>query len=177
MKLDSRVYCRSEREALWAAIFNPEAWKASLPDATEYEEVEPNEFEMTVKVDLGPLKGNQTLKIIFSELERPHSCNLKVESKLLKSMAGSYQLELPSEAVAEDTESQAEDAQSSEEVKEPEVIPEETRTIFRYQLNLDMGNPMFNAIIESFKGKVESGFAEILGRLDNYAIGAPETTD
>ena len=176
MKLNSRVYCRSEREALWAAIFNPEAWKASLPDAQEYEEIEPNEYEMTVKVDFGPLKGNQTLKIIFSELDQPNSCNLKVESKLLKSMTGSYQLVLPDEIKTEDTESQADD-KSSEEVKEPDVIPEETRTIFRYQLNMDMGNPMFNAIIESFKGKVESGFAEILGRLDNYALGATETTD
>jgi len=177
MKLDSRVYCRSEREALWAAIFNPEAWKASLPDAQEYEEVEPNEYEMTVKVDLGPLKGNQTVKIIFSELEPPHSCNLKVESKLLKSMTGSYHLALPGEAVAEDNENPAAEAESSDEAKEPEVIPAETRTIFRYHLNLDMGNPMFNAIIESFKGKVESGFAEILGRLDDYAMGATETTD
>ena len=177
MKLNSRVYCRSEREALWTAIFNPEAWKASLPDATEYEEVEPNEYEMIVKVDFGPLKGNQTIKISFSELEPPHSCNLKVANKLLKSMTGSYQLELPGEAVAEDTESNTEDDKSSDEAKEPEVIPEETRTIFRYHLNMDMGNPMFNAIIESFKGKVESGFAEILGRLDNYALGATETTD
>lgn len=164
MNLDSRVNCRSNRETLWAAIFNPEAWKASIPDAHDYEQVGDNEYEMTVKVDFGPLKGNQTVKIIFSDLDEPNSCSLAIENKMIKSMTGSYRLVEPG-------------TETGEDAAEIEAVPEGTQTIFLYQIATDLGNPMFNAIVDSFKARVESGFNEIIGRLDNYASGATETTD
>lgn len=173
MELKGRVFCRSERENLWKAIFEPQAWETAIPDAESYEEVDDNEYEMTVKTDIGPIKGSQTVKLVFSDLDEPHSCKVTLENRLAKSVNALYWLDLPDAEPAEEFLGDDE----ADETATDEVMPEETRTVFRYRIEADLGNPMFNAILDGFKSRVNAGFAEILGRLDNYANGATETTD
>lgn len=171
MELKGSVFCRSEREKLWNAIFDPEAWQTAIPDAESYEEVDDDEYEMTVKTDFGPIKGNQTVTLTFTDKNEPHSCKVTLASKLAKEVYAVYWLDLPDDAPAEEFVGDDEDDEKTE------IMPENTQTIFRYHVHADLGNPMFNAILEGFKSKVSEGFAEIFGRLDTYASGANETTD
>jgi carbon monoxide dehydrogenase subunit G len=159
MNVESKVYCRSTQVALWQALFDPEAWKAAVPAAADYVEVGDNEYEMTAMVDIGPLKGQQVVNLVFSDLEEPHSCTVTIEHQLVKEMVVNYRLE---EVTSEDSTNSDSD----------EVMPVATNTIFNYTLEVTMANAMINAIIDTFKPKVLEGFSEILGRLDVYALGA-----
>jgi len=38
-----------------------------------------------------------------------------------------------------------------------------------YKINADMGNPIFNAVLDGFKGKIKEGFEELLGRVEQKA--------
>src|SRR5689334_14914248 len=104
MELSGNVACQSNREQLWAGLFNTEVWKASIPDAERYESVGDNLYEMDVKADIGPIKGKQTLKIQFSELQPPNSCNFELTHQLVKSAKGFFELKDPSEVKDENEE-------------------------------------------------------------------------
>lgn len=154
MELSGNVPCQSSKEQLWAGLFNPEVWKETIPEAERYEEVGDNQYEMDVMADIGPIKGKQTLKIQFSELQPPTSCNFELSHQLVKSAKGTFELKDPSEVTV------------TGENEEAITFPDGTQTVLSYNINADAGNPIFNAVLEGFKAKIKEGFDELLGRMD-----------
>jgi hypothetical protein len=153
MELYDNIPCQIEKEELWAGLFNVDIWKASIPDAETYELIGENLYEMNVYADLGPIKGMQTVKIQFTDLEPPEACNFELQHELVKSALGSFELRDPGVIELEELETFLD-------------LPEGTRTLLAYTLEADTGNPLFNAILETFKEKIREGFGEILTRVE-----------
>jgi carbon monoxide dehydrogenase subunit G len=153
MELTGNVPSQNTKEQLWAAIFNTEAWKQGI-EAERYEQVGEGLYEMEVNADIGPIKGKQTAKIQFTDMHEPDSCDFKIEHSLVKSASGNFELKDPTEVTPDG---------------ENAVWPTETRTVLVYKLNADMGNPIFNAVLDGFKGKIKEGFEELLGRVEANA--------
>lgn len=155
MELTGNVPSQAEKAQLWEALFNTEVWKESIP-ADKYELVGDNLYEMSVEADIGPIKGTQTVKIQFSDLQPPESCNFDVQHQLVKSAQGTLELLDPASV-------------TTEEGAEAPEIPEGTKTVLVYKIKADMGNPIFNAVLDGFKGKIKEGFEELLGRVEQKA--------
>jgi carbon monoxide dehydrogenase subunit G len=154
MELTGSVPSQAGRQQVWDALMNADYWKEAIPDAEKFELVGDNLYEMVVKVDIGPIKGHQTVNIQFSDLEPPNSCNFELQNSMIKSAKGLLTLKDPA-------------AFSSEDGETPP--PEGTVTLLAYRLEVDAGNPLFNAVLESFKGKIKEGLEEMLGRLEAKA--------
>jgi hypothetical protein len=152
MELTGYLGLQSTREALWEAIFETETWKRVVPDAESYEKIEDNTYEMVVKINLAVFKGTQTLKMIFEESIELISSNFTIENSMIKKATGAFEIKHPDEAPIADNE---------------EGYPEGTLSVLGYRLELDAGNPIFNAALEGFKGKIKEGLEEILLRLDD----------
>ncbi len=150
MELTGSIPSPNDKEQVWAALFNVEAWKASIEQMEKYEEVGENLYDMVVNVEIGPIKGTQEMQLEFSELEPPNSCNFEVKNKLIKSAKGRFQL---TDAVA----------------AEGETLPEGTKTLLKYTLDVDAGNPIFNAILKSAEDKLKEGVEWILGEVETKA--------
>ncbi len=150
MEVTGSVYSQASRQAIWDALMSPQIWKEAIPEAEKYELVGENLYETEVKVDIGPIKGNQTVQIQFSELQPPDKCNFELINSLVKSAKGSVELKSPTGFVPE----------------EGATPPTETTvTVLQYMIDLDAGNPFFNAMLEGFKGKIKEGFEELLGHI------------
>ena len=154
MELTGSVPSQADRQQVWDALMNAEYWKEAIPDTEKYELVGENLYEMIVKVDIGPIKGNQTVNVQFSDLVPPNSCNFELQNSLVKTAKGTFTLKDPAEFSSEDGETPP---------------PEDTLTLLAYRLEVDAGNPFFNAVIEGFKGKIKEGLEELLGRLEAKA--------
>ncbi len=141
MELAGSIPCKATKQKLWEALFNPEIWKESIPEAQRYALVGDNLYEMEVKAEMGPVKGNQLVKIHFTDLNPPTSCNFELQHQLVKSATGSFKIE---------------EAANS------------TSTL-NYSLKADAGNPLFNAVLENFKEKVKNGLEEVFGRIAEKA--------
>lgn len=47
----------SPRAAVWAALLDPQALKASMPGCEKFEEVAPQSYDITIKVGIAAIKG------------------------------------------------------------------------------------------------------------------------
>jgi len=157
MELTSSLPCQTEKARLWAALFNTEVWKESVPDAEKYELIGDNLYEMVIDADLGPIKGKQAIKIQFSELQPPESCNFELQHSLVKTAKGNFVLK-----DLADIPLVADDGQMLH-------VPDGTQTMLSYTLTADTGNPLFNVVLEGFKDKIKEGFEELLAQLDTKA--------
>jgi hypothetical protein len=154
MELSGTLPTQSSREKLWSVIFSPEAWKEALPDTESCEQTNENEFELEIPVELGFIKGHQSIKIIFSEIVEGISSSFSLENKLVKSATGTFEILNPDEVTPPE---------------DDEGFPVGTQAILAYTMEMDMGNPLFNAALEGFKGKIKEGLEEILQRLEDEA--------
>ncbi len=151
MELTGSVPSEADKEVFWAALLNAQYWKEAIPDAEKFEMVGENLYELVVNVDIGPIKGNQTVMLQFSDLQPPDSGNFELQNQLIKSAKGTLELKDPSEVVVEDGAA---------------PLPASTVSVLEYKMELDAGNPFFNAMLEGFKGKIKEGFEELVGRLE-----------
>ena len=158
MELTGSLASQAERQQLWDALINVQNWKDAIPDAQKLEQVSDDLYEMEVKVDIGPIKGNQTLKIRFLDQQPPNKLDFELQNSMVKEVKGNFELKNPDETV--------------EGIEVPSPLPDGTRTVLYYRLNVDAGNPFFNAMLEGYKGRVKDGFDELLGRLEQKARSA-----
>ncbi len=154
MEVTGSLPSQAEKQPLWDALMSADNWKAAIPDAEKYELIGENLYEMVVKIDIGPVKGNQTLQIQYSNLQPPNSCDFELQNAMVKSAKGHFDLKHPDEL-------------PTEEGAAP--LPFDTRTVLVYKLEADAGNPIFNAMLDGFKDKIKSGFEELLVKLEAQA--------
>jgi hypothetical protein len=158
MDVNGNVATKAEKEKLYDYLLNFDNWKKEVPDMVKYEKVGDNSYEMTVKVNMGPIKGDQKLRIDFTSLDRPNSANFAVQNSMIKSAKGNFVLQDLSEL----------DGQ----LPGGGAIPEGVKSVILYSMQLDSGNPFFNTILEGLKGQVKSGFEELLQRFGASAEAA-----
>ncbi len=151
MELTGYLGMKSKPELLWREVFSTEAWKRAIPDAESYEKIEDNTYEMVVKIDMPIFKGAQTVTIVFNDQMPPRSTNFTIETGMIKSANGSFE-------IAHHSDFQV--------VDEPVDFQDGTVSVMSYKLQVDAGNPLVNAALEGFKPKIKNGLEEILLRLD-----------
>jgi carbon monoxide dehydrogenase subunit G len=60
------------RDAVWAALNDPEVLKASIPGCESIEQLSPTEMKAVVKVKIGPMSAKFAGAVILSDLDPPH---------------------------------------------------------------------------------------------------------
>lgn len=148
MDISGNVATKAEKEKLYDTLLDFDSWKEVVPDLVSYEKVGDNSYDMTVKVNIGPIKGDQKLRLEFTSLERPDSANFAVQNSMIKSAKGNF--------VLQDL------AELNNSLPGGGEIPEGIKSVILYSMQLDSGNPFFNTVLEGFKGQVKSGFEELL---------------
>lgn len=160
MEVTGNLASKAEKEKLWNALVNLDYWRDSIPDTVNFEKLADNEYQMTLKVDVGPIKGEQTIKIRLFDLHSPDSSSFEIENQLIKTAKGTFTLKDPAKAIEDDP------------ANTPAAMPEGTKTFLLYNLDLDAGNSFFNAMLEGFKGKLKEGFEELLRGLEAKALAS-----
>jgi carbon monoxide dehydrogenase subunit G len=150
MEINGYIPMRIDREEAWKSLFSAEAWKNAI-QAEKFEQVGDALYDVAVMVDFAILKGLHDAQLMFNDIIHNYSSNFNVENKLVKTVEGTFELKHPDEVEPEEG---------------TESHPEGTRTILNYRLNMDAGNPLFNAAFEGFKHKIQEAFEEILARLE-----------
>ncbi len=69
------------REAVWAALNDPDVLKACIPGCQSLTMKSPNELEATVKIKIGPVSANFSGEVTLSNLNPPESYTISGEGK------------------------------------------------------------------------------------------------
>jgi carbon monoxide dehydrogenase subunit G len=158
MRLEGKLALECEKDTFWAALFDGEVWLSASEQLERFELVEENQYELAVQVELGPIKGVQTIKLSYSELVPNQSCSFVLEHNLIKEAKGAFDLKLPPEI------------ETIEGQDEAFSMPEDTKSVVVYGMDLDAGNPVFNAAIETLKSKLRENFEEFLTALAGAGV-------
>jgi len=67
------------RERVWKLLLDPDALRASLPAVKEFRQIGDDEFEATMSIGVGAVKGTYNGKIRVSDKEPPTHYRLSVE--------------------------------------------------------------------------------------------------
>lgn len=141
MEVSGKVNSQAAKQQAWQAIMTVDNWKQIIPDVSKLESTGEHSYEMVVKVEIGPIKGNQTIHIDFSNLNAPNSGDFMLKHAMIKSVKGHL-----------DFKDQA----------DGEVLTDNAKTVVHYKLDIDAGNPFFNAALDGYKGMMQQGFEELL---------------
>jgi uncharacterized protein len=69
MEISGEYKFNAPIEKVWGILMNPAALKASLPGCEKFEEVEPDTYDITIKVGVGVIKGTYTGRIKIADRE------------------------------------------------------------------------------------------------------------
>jgi carbon monoxide dehydrogenase subunit G len=67
------------RERVWTVLLDPDALRASLPSAKEFRQVADDNYEATMSVGIGAIKGTYSGKVQVRDKEPPTRYRLLVE--------------------------------------------------------------------------------------------------
>jgi carbon monoxide dehydrogenase subunit G len=153
MRLEGKLALECEKDFLWRALFDGEVWQTASEHLERFDLIEENNYELAVHVELGPVKGTQIVKLTYSDIVPTESCSFLLEHNLIKEAKGTFDFKLPHEVVTTENEEESFD------------IPQTALSVVLYGMDIDAGNPIFNAAIDTFKGKLKESFEEFLTAL------------
>ena len=81
MKLDGSYTFNAPRDLVWDTLQDPEALKACIPGVETFEQTGPGEYQATMKIGVGSVKGTYSGKIRVFDEQRPSHYKLAVEAK------------------------------------------------------------------------------------------------
>ncbi len=81
MELVGTQNIAASREKVWAALFDPEVLKQSIPGCDSIEATGENELRAKVTLRVGPVKANFSGRVTLTDLVRPESCTLSGEGQ------------------------------------------------------------------------------------------------
>ncbi|MCW5707066.1 carbon monoxide dehydrogenase subunit G [Shinella sp.] len=81
MDMSGEERIAAPREAVWAALNDPDVLKACIPGCQSLTMKSPNELEATVKIKIGPVSANFSGEVTLSNLNPPKSCTISGEGK------------------------------------------------------------------------------------------------
>ena len=81
MTMTGEVNLPADREAVWAALNDPEVLKSCIPGCQELTKVSDTEFEAVAKVAVGPVKASFKGKISLQDLDPPNAYTIRGEGQ------------------------------------------------------------------------------------------------
>ena len=81
MTMTGEVNLPANREAVWAALNDPEVLKSCIPGCQELTKVSDTEFEAIAKVAVGPVKATFKGKISLQDLDPPNAYTIRGEGQ------------------------------------------------------------------------------------------------
>ena len=72
MEMAGERQIAATREAVWAALNDPEVLKACIPGCEMIEQLSPTEMKAVVKVKIGPMSAKFSGAVTLSDLDPPH---------------------------------------------------------------------------------------------------------
>ena len=81
MKMTGEERIPASREAVWAALNDPEVLRACIPGCESLEETGENELAATVKVKMGPVKASFDGEVELQNINAPVSYTIRGEGK------------------------------------------------------------------------------------------------
>ena len=81
MEMKGSQLIAAEREAVWAALNDPEVLKACIPGCEELNQTSPTELNATVVAKVGPVKAKFKGEVELSDLNPPESYTISGEGK------------------------------------------------------------------------------------------------
>jgi carbon monoxide dehydrogenase subunit G len=67
------------REAVWAILLDPEALRDAMPGVQRFDEVGPEQYEVTLKIGVAAIKGTYEGKVSVTDQAPPESYRLNAE--------------------------------------------------------------------------------------------------
>jgi hypothetical protein len=160
MEIFGSLISTADRQRLYDTMTNVENWRSFIPHAKSFEHKEDDSYEVVIEVDVGPIKGDQTVTLKLTEQNPPHSSNFEMHNSIVKNVKGNFTFLEPGDGFPE--------GYDAEKIEMPVPTPS-TRTILLYKLDVDAGNPFVNGFIDMMKGKAKDGFDELLRSLEARA--------
>ena len=80
-KMQNEVLLEAPQEAVWAAIFDADLLKASIPGCESLERGENDTFNATVKLKIGPISARFKGVVHFIDVEEPSGCRIVGEGQ------------------------------------------------------------------------------------------------
>ncbi len=81
MQMSGEYRIEASRDAVWAALNDPEVLKQAIPGCQEIEKVSDTEFAAKVKVKVGPVSAKFDGKVTFTDLDPPNGYTISGEGK------------------------------------------------------------------------------------------------
>lgn len=81
MDMSGEERIAAPREAVWAALNDPDVLKACIPGCQSLTMKSPNELEATVKIKIGPVSATFSGEVTLSNLNPPESYTISGEGK------------------------------------------------------------------------------------------------
>ena len=81
MTMTGEVTLPAGRDAVWAALNDPEVLKTCIPGCQELTKVSDTEFEAVAKVAVGPVKATCKGKILLQDLDPPLAYTIRGEGQ------------------------------------------------------------------------------------------------
>ena len=81
MDMSGEERIAAPREAVWAALNDPEVLKACIPGCQSLTMKSPTELEATVKIKIGPVSASFSGEVTLSNLNPPESYTISGEGK------------------------------------------------------------------------------------------------
>ena len=81
MDMSGEERIAAPRDAVWAALNDPEILKACIPGCQSLTMKSPTELEATVKIKIGPVSATFNGEVTLSELNPPQSYTISGEGK------------------------------------------------------------------------------------------------
>ncbi len=81
MKLDGTYTFGAPRQAVWIVLQDPEALRTCIPGVEKFEKIGENEYEATMRIGVGAIKGTYTGKIRMFDQQEPIHYKLAIDAK------------------------------------------------------------------------------------------------
>lgn len=81
MELSGEHTFSAPRETVYSFLLDPETLKSCLPGCEKLEEVGEDEYQATMRIGIGMIKGTFTGKVKISDKQEPSSYRMLVEGK------------------------------------------------------------------------------------------------
>ena len=81
MKIEGEHVFKGPREEVWEMFYDPEILASALPGTQSLKLINPNEYEGTINLRIGPVSGSFKGNLKITNEKPPESCTLNVDGK------------------------------------------------------------------------------------------------
>ncbi len=81
MQMSGEYRIEAKRDAVWAALNDPEVLKQAIPGCQEIDKTSDTEFAAKVKIKLGPVSAKFTGNVKLTDLDPPNGYTIRGEGK------------------------------------------------------------------------------------------------